>query len=85
MGSTKVIKIDVRFVAASNKDLKELISRGAFREDLYYRLNVFPIKLPPLREKRGDIPLLLNHFLDLHAKKTGGNPQRDFQKRLSRS
>ena len=52
LGSSKVIKIDVRFVASSNKDLKELISRGEFREDLYYRLNVFPIKLPPLREKR---------------------------------
>ncbi|MBW1768442.1 MAG: sigma-54-dependent Fis family transcriptional regulator, partial [Deltaproteobacteria bacterium] len=66
LGSTKVIKIDVRFVAASNRDLKELISRGEFREDLFYRLNVFPIKLPPLREKRSDIPLLLNHFLNLH-------------------
>ena len=71
LGSTKVIKLDVRFVAASNKDLKDLISRGEFREDLFYRLNVFPIKVPPLRERRGDIPLLLNHFLQLHAKNTG--------------
>ena len=82
LGSTKVIKIDVRFLAASNKDLKELISRGAFREDLYYRLNVFPVKLPPLREKRSDIPLLLNHFLDLHAKKTGKPPKRFSEKAI---
>ncbi|MBW1863282.1 MAG: sigma-54-dependent Fis family transcriptional regulator, partial [Deltaproteobacteria bacterium] len=80
LGSTKVIKIDVRFVAASNRDLKELISRGEFREDLFYRLNVFPIKLPPLREKRSDIPLLLNHFLDLHAKRTGKPSKRKSEK-----
>lgn len=71
LGGNKVIKVDVRFVAASNKDLKELISQEQFREDLYYRLNVFPIKLPALRERRGDIPLLLNHFLELYSKKTG--------------
>ncbi len=68
LGSTKVIKIDVQFIAASNKDLGELISKGEFREDLFYRLNVFPIKLPPLRERRDDIPLLLNHLLELHSK-----------------
>jgi DNA-binding NtrC family response regulator len=73
LGSTKVIKIDVKFIAASNKDLEELISKGEFREDLFYRLNVFPIKLPPLRERRDDIPLLLNHFLKMHSK--GGNVQ----------
>jgi DNA-binding NtrC family response regulator len=76
LGSTKVIKLDVRFLAASNKGLKDLISRGEFREDLFYRLNVFPIKLPPLRERRGDIPSLLNHFLELHAKNTGKRPKR---------
>lgn len=75
LGSTKVIKADVRFVAASNKDLEKLISRGEFREDLYYRLNVLPIKLPPLRERRGDIPLLLNHFLELYAKNIGKSPK----------
>ncbi len=80
LGSTKVIKIDVRFVAASNRDLKELISRGEFREDLFYRLNVFPVKLPPLKERRSDIPLLLNHFLNLHAKKTGKPPKRFSEK-----
>ena len=76
LGSTKVIKADVRFVAASNKDLEKLISRGEFREDLYYRLNVLPIKLPPLRERRGDIPLLLGHFLELYAKNIGKSPKK---------
>jgi DNA-binding NtrC family response regulator len=76
LGSTKVIKADVRFVAASNKDLEKLISRGEFREDLYYRLNVLPIKLPPLRERRDDIPLLLSHFLELYAKNMGKSPKK---------
>jgi DNA-binding NtrC family response regulator len=71
LGSTKVIKIDVRFVAASNKNLHELMSEGKFREDLFYRLQVFPIELPPLRERKSDIPLLLNHFLEMRAKNTG--------------
>ena len=68
LGSTKVIAIDVKFIAASNKDLEELISKGEFREDLFYRLNVFPVKLPPLRERRDDIPLLLGHFLKMHSR-----------------
>jgi DNA-binding NtrC family response regulator len=71
LGGTKVIKIDVRFVAASNRDLNKLISEEQFREDLYYRLNVFPIKLPPLRDRKADIPILLDYFLERHAKKTG--------------
>ncbi|MBW2576081.1 MAG: sigma-54-dependent Fis family transcriptional regulator [Deltaproteobacteria bacterium] len=76
LGSTKVIKVDVRFVASSNKDLKDLISQEKFREDLYYRLAVFPIELPPLKERKGDISLLLNHFLQLNAKNTGKPPKR---------
>jgi two-component system response regulator HydG len=68
LGSTKVIKIDVRFIAASNKDIENLIEKGEFREDLFYRLNVFPVKVPPLRERRADIPLLLNHFLQLYSR-----------------
>jgi DNA-binding NtrC family response regulator len=68
LGSTKTIKVDVRFISASNKDLEELISKGEFREDLFYRLNVFPIMLPPLRERRDDIPLLLKHSLESHSK-----------------
>jgi transcriptional regulator with PAS, ATPase and Fis domain len=75
LGSTKVIKIDVRFVAASNKDLRQLVAAGGFREDLYYRLNVFPIQLPPLRQRRSDIPLLLEHFVQLHAKNSGAAPK----------
>ena len=76
IGSTKVIKVDVRFVAASNQDLPEMIRNGLFREDLFFRLNVFPILLPPLRERRKDILLLLNHFLELNAKRTGKPPKR---------
>jgi len=76
VGSTKVIKVDARFVATSNKDLKGLISRGEFREDLFYRLNVFPITLPPLRERKGDVPLLLSYFLKLNGERTGKPPKR---------
>ena len=76
LGSTKVIKSDVRFLAACNKDLHELISQGKFREDLFYRLNVFPINLPPLRNRQEDIPMLLEHYLDLNAKITGKSPRR---------
>lgn len=77
LGSTKLIKIDVRFIAASNKNLKRLIQTGHFREDLFYRLNVFPVEIPPLRERRGDIPLLLNHFLELYSK-SNGKPVKKF-------
>jgi len=76
LGSNKVIKADVRFVAASNKDLNYLILQNKFREDLFYRLNVFPIKLPPLRERKSNIPLLLNHFLALNIKNSGNPPKR---------
>jgi DNA-binding NtrC family response regulator len=65
----------VRFVAASNKDLKELMAEGKFREDLFYRLQVFPMQLPPLRERKADIPLLLDHFLEMQAKTTGKAPK----------
>ncbi|MFW6148075.1 MAG: sigma-54-dependent transcriptional regulator [Thermodesulfobacteriota bacterium] len=68
LGSNKVIRIDVRFIAASNKKLEKLIEKGEFREDLFYRLNVFPVTLPPLRERKEDIPSLLNHFLKRFSK-----------------
>ena len=76
LGSTKIIKIDVRFIAASNKKLSYLVEHEEFREDLYYRLNVFPLEIPPLRERRGDILPLLDHFLGQYAKHSGKSPKR---------
>ena len=71
VGGTKLLKVDVRVLAASNKDLMKEIEKGAFREDLYYRLNVVPIVVPPLRERHEDIPLLIRHFMKLHAEEQG--------------
>src|SRR3990172_1370088 len=64
IGGTKTIKVDVRIIAATNQDLEQAVPNRTFREDLYYRLNVIPISLPPLRHRQGDIPLLVNHFLE---------------------
>ncbi len=63
IGGTRTISVDVRIVAATNVDLQDAVDRGLFRNDLFYRLNVVPLKLPPLRERRGDVPLLIDHFL----------------------
>jgi len=65
LGSARTIKVDVRVIAATNKDLEEAIQRGEFREDLYFRLNVIPIVVPPLRERPEDIPQLVHHFAKL--------------------
>jgi DNA-binding NtrC family response regulator len=70
IGSTKSIKVDVRIIAATNEDLAQCVRKGKFREDLFYRLSVVPIHLPPLRERKPDIPLLVDHFLDKYNRKT---------------
>ena len=71
VGGTQDVKVDVRIVAATNRDLEKAVAEGAFREDLYYRLDVIPIKIPPLRMRTGDIPLLVSHFLEKFAGESG--------------
>ena len=71
VGSVDTLKVDVRLIAATNDDLKKMIGEGRFREDLYYRINVISITLPPLRNKVDDIPLLVQHFLDRYSKENG--------------
>jgi formate hydrogenlyase transcriptional activator len=69
LGSTRTRQVDVRLVAATNRDLTEMMKRGEFRSDLYYRLNIFPIRIPPLRERREDIPSLVQYFMQKYARR----------------
>jgi PAS domain S-box-containing protein len=71
VGGTEVLRADVRVISATNRDLQAAIADGGFRSDLYYRLNVFPIKLPPLRERKEDVPLLVNYFVGRYATRAG--------------
>src|SRR5688500_1553028 len=76
LGSARTIKVDVRVIAATNKDLEEAIQRAEFREDLYFRLNVIPMVVPPLRERRADIPLLVQHFAKRISEEHNLKPRR---------
>ncbi len=71
LGAERTQKVEVRVIAATNRDLKQMVGDGRFQEDLYYRLNVIPIAIPPLRERREDIPVLIDHFVDKHRQRTG--------------
>jgi PAS domain S-box-containing protein len=76
VGGERTVKVDVRVISATNKDLKKEVRQNRFREDLYYRLNVIPVHIPPLRERKTDIPLLLNHFLDQSYNHNKPDPKR---------
>jgi formate hydrogenlyase transcriptional activator len=83
VGGVGTIRTNVRVIAATNRDLEAAIAAGMFRSDLYYRLNVFPIEMPPLRERREDIPLLVEYFIDRFARKTGKSFQAVSKKSLA--
>src|SRR6478752_3136746 len=71
LGGTRTVPVNVRIIAGTKKDLKQMVAEGKFREDLYFRLNVLPVALPPLRERREDIPVLTDHFLEKYFRRRG--------------
>jgi transcriptional regulator with GAF, ATPase, and Fis domain len=84
VGGTKAIRADVRVIAATNRDLPASIDAGTFRNDLYYRLNVFPIEVPPLRKRKADVPLLVAYFIDRYSSKVGKKIRRTDSATLDR-
>jgi formate hydrogenlyase transcriptional activator len=84
VGSSQTIKVDVRVIAATNRDLKEIVKNGTFRSDLFYRLNVFPLAVPALRERKEDMSLLVNFFLSKFGKKLGKEVRGVSQKSMER-
>jgi DNA-binding NtrC family response regulator len=76
LGSERTERVDVRVIAATNRDIRQMVVEGKFQEDLFYRLNVIPIEIPPLRERRDDIPALVEHFIRKHAQRTGRRVER---------
>jgi transcriptional regulator with PAS, ATPase and Fis domain len=83
VGSTKPKRIDIRLISATNKDLRESVQQGAFREDLYYRMNVITLQMPPLRERREDIPALLEHYLEKYSREFSREEKRITSEALS--
>jgi two-component system response regulator AtoC len=75
LGGTRQIPVDVRVITGSKRDLRQMVAEGKFRDDLFYRLNVIPINLPPLRERREDIPLLVDHFMKRYFRQRGDEPR----------
>ena len=79
LGGTRTVPVNVRIIAGSKRNLKQMVADGTFREDLFYRLNVLPIALPPLRERREDIPLLMEHFIERYFRRRGEDVAADFR------
>ena len=84
VGGRQLIRVDVRVIAATNRDLNAAVAGGTFRQDLFYRLNVFPLEMPPLRERREDIPVLVEYFIDRYARKAGKTIRRVNKRTLDR-